>query len=289
MPIFISYNHNDRDFVENLARNLVSSRHNVWLDRWELNAGDSLTQKIQEALTESSAILVILSKNSVESEWCKRELSAGLVRELEEKRTVVMPCIIDDCKIPLFIKDKLYADFNRNPDEAYSLIDRSISKFSNSFQGRTETPEFFTDWSLDWMLPNEETTDPFFRLTFVDHSEKFPYVVLSECKVICLGQARQKMIDAVTSKAPQPFIKSVVQKLVRHFEIKPLSVTIKDPFEKYVAWKLSVDRQEDFLVIYSYRRMGEDNGMDTLVHLDNNVRIVLEHIERANYHPQPKH
>ena len=66
-------------------------RHNVWLDRWELNVGDSIVERIQNALTESSAMLVILSKHSVESEWCKKELNAGIVRELDEKKVVVLP------------------------------------------------------------------------------------------------------------------------------------------------------------------------------------------------------
>lgn len=50
MAIFISYNQNDSDFVDKLAKNLVMRRHNVWVDRWELNIGDSLIDKIQGAL-----------------------------------------------------------------------------------------------------------------------------------------------------------------------------------------------------------------------------------------------
>ena len=91
MPVFISYSHKDKEFVDELAGNLVLERHNVWLDRWELNVGDSIVERIQNALTESSAMLVILSKHSVESEWCKKELNAGIVRELDEKKVVVLP------------------------------------------------------------------------------------------------------------------------------------------------------------------------------------------------------
>ncbi len=121
MPIFISYSRKDSAFVDTLAANLVRARHNVWMDRWELSIGDSITQKIEENLTESSAILVVVSSHSVESPWCKRELTAGLVRELEERKTLVLPLVIDDCALPLFLRDKLYADFRRNPDEAFNL------------------------------------------------------------------------------------------------------------------------------------------------------------------------
>lgn len=63
VPIFISYNHNDKNFVTGLARNLVYARHNAWIDTWELNAGDSLLDRIQEAIGESDAILVVLSEH----------------------------------------------------------------------------------------------------------------------------------------------------------------------------------------------------------------------------------
>jgi hypothetical protein len=68
------------------------------MDRWEMNIGDSLIDKIQNAITESSAILVILSKRSVASEWCKKELNSGLMRELAEREVLLLPCVIDDCE-----------------------------------------------------------------------------------------------------------------------------------------------------------------------------------------------
>ncbi|MFM9966772.1 MAG: toll/interleukin-1 receptor domain-containing protein, partial [Planctomycetaceae bacterium] len=34
MPLFISYSHADRDFVDQLAVQLVARKVNVWLDRW---------------------------------------------------------------------------------------------------------------------------------------------------------------------------------------------------------------------------------------------------------------
>jgi TIR domain len=139
------------------------------------------------ALTKANAILVILSKHSVESEWCKRELSAGLIRELEEKQTLVMPCVIDDCTIPLFLRDKLYADFRRDPDEAFGLVDQSLARFSNPLQGRAEQPLFHTDWAVDWRREDgiNGVGNMVVRWVFVDHGHDLPYVILSQCTVIC--------------------------------------------------------------------------------------------------------
>ena len=71
----------------------MKHKANIWIDQWELHVGDSLIEKVQEAIRGASGLLVILSKASVESEWCKKELSSGLIRELEEKRVVVLPVL----------------------------------------------------------------------------------------------------------------------------------------------------------------------------------------------------
>ena len=181
MPIFISYNHRDKDFANSLARNLVYARHNVWIDNWELNAGDSLLDKIQNAIGESDAILAILSENSIDSSWCKREINAGLMRELEERRAILIPCIVGDCEIPLFLRDKLYVDFRSNKGSAFELLDRSLRKISNPQQSRIDQQDFYTDWSVDWGTIEES---PIVEWLFVDHGNKVPYCVVTRCRII---------------------------------------------------------------------------------------------------------
>ena len=50
MPVFISYNHADKSVAENLALHLVKAKQSVWIDKWELSAGDSLVSKVEGAL-----------------------------------------------------------------------------------------------------------------------------------------------------------------------------------------------------------------------------------------------
>ena len=54
---------------------------------------------------------------------------------------------------------------------------------------------------------------------------------------------------------------------------------LDDNRSKYVAWKLEIPGAGDFGVLYSYRRLGEDNGMNTMVYLENNLRIALRQFE----------
>jgi hypothetical protein len=62
---------------------------------------------------------------------------------------------------------------------------------------------------------------------------------------------------------------------------------IADSTENYVAWRVKGKGKQRFVVRYTYRRIGEDNGMDTLVHLDNNLRRALDRIEEIIYRPPP--
>jgi len=73
VSVFISYSHEDSKIVEKIAKYLVKENLHVWIDKWQLNFGDSLIQKVQDAISEASVLLIMLSKKSVESEWCKKE------------------------------------------------------------------------------------------------------------------------------------------------------------------------------------------------------------------------
>lgn len=109
--VFICYSSQDRSFVEKLAKDLVGHGIQVWYDRWEIKVGDSITRKISEGIKRNDYLCVVLSPDSVQSKWVERELSAGLLRELNRRSVVVLPLLIKDCEIPPLIVDKRYADF----------------------------------------------------------------------------------------------------------------------------------------------------------------------------------
>lgn len=181
MPIFISYSHQDKNFVDRLAVQLVRNRVYVWLDRWELHVGDSLTSRIEDAITSASALLVILSAASVESAWCKREINSGLVRELEERRVVVLPVLIEDCAVPLFLRDKLYADFRTNFDDGLRTVLEATARISNPNTGRIEDSEYHMDWSLEWRELDGEAR---FRITIIQEAADQPYTILSMLTIL---------------------------------------------------------------------------------------------------------
>lgn len=113
MPhVFLSHSSQDKFFVRELAERLQAAGVDVWLDEAEIHVGDSLTQKIGRAIHETDYVAVVLSQNSVDSEWVQRELQMALQKELKEKNVVVLPLIFEHVEIPPFLRDKMYADFS---------------------------------------------------------------------------------------------------------------------------------------------------------------------------------
>lgn len=108
---FISYSSRDAEFVERLVNDLNKSGKQVWWDHWEIKVGDSITKKINEGINRNDYLILILSPNSVKSSWVEKELSAGLMRELQTRNVVTLPVLVADCDIPPLIADKRYADF----------------------------------------------------------------------------------------------------------------------------------------------------------------------------------
>lgn len=119
--IFMSHNSNDKPFVRKLADDLRKNGHYVWVDEAEIKVGDSLIGKIEEGIENTEYLGVVLSKNSVQAEWVKREVRIALTQEIYGKKVKVLPILIEKVDIPLFLRDKKYADFTCDENYANAL------------------------------------------------------------------------------------------------------------------------------------------------------------------------
>lgn len=77
-PIFISHASADDAFVRELRETLEAHRLPVWVDSRNLRGGSKLESAIEEAIENARMILVVLSPNSVNSPWVRREIKKAL-------------------------------------------------------------------------------------------------------------------------------------------------------------------------------------------------------------------
>jgi len=66
--VFLSYSSKDRADAQKLSDLLREKGVDVWIDQLEIRVGDSLTEKIGEAIKDADFILVMLSHNSGQSQ-----------------------------------------------------------------------------------------------------------------------------------------------------------------------------------------------------------------------------
>lgn len=104
--VFLSHSSKDAEFVGRLAAELKTHGIEFWLDDHELDIGDPLYHTIGEAIEKADYFAVVLSQNSIDSNWVQNELNLALNREFSEGRTVILPIMIEDVTKPHFIKHK---------------------------------------------------------------------------------------------------------------------------------------------------------------------------------------
>src|SRR6476660_6250763 len=83
--LFISHASADDAFVADLRKALEDLKFPVWVDSRNLRAGGKLAPEIAKAIEEAEQFLVVLSPNTVNSPWVRREIAQAL--KVERRRT----------------------------------------------------------------------------------------------------------------------------------------------------------------------------------------------------------
>jgi len=277
MKLFISYSHNDKDFVDKLGTKLTQKRIPVFIDRWELNVGESITGKIEDAITEASFLLVVLSKSSVASQWCKREINTGLVLELNKKRVVILPVLIEDCEIPLFLMDKFHADFRTDFNSGLMQVISSVSNLTTEDMGRIkDMDDIYTDFAYSSGLRGDRFE---FAIDAVQYSiiPDKPSTVLIH--VIFIGN------DTATRKYKEQLLKgqdtlmrmTILLLCTEDKNLSEMNAHIIDdnPFEE--AFDIT-DRKSDigFQGFITVKRLGTTDKRDKIYYVGTIFRMLLD-------------
>lgn len=118
--VFLSHSWQDKRLARRVAKDLETLGVRVWVDEAEMRLGDSLIAKIAAAIDSVSFVVAMLSRAAVESPWVQKELEIAMTQEIEGRRVKVIPCIVENCPIPVFLRDKLRGDL-RGPTYAKTI------------------------------------------------------------------------------------------------------------------------------------------------------------------------
>jgi hypothetical protein len=121
VSIFLSHNFADKPFVRRLAHDLDGQGITYWLDEAEIKIGESLIEKIRQGIDEFDYLAVILSLNSVDAPWVRREVDVAMNQEIKGRIVKVLPIMLSQCELPGFLLGKLYADFTTESNYAASF------------------------------------------------------------------------------------------------------------------------------------------------------------------------
>jgi TIR domain/Pentapeptide repeats (8 copies) len=93
---FISYSHRDEEFAEHLYSRMKSENLRVWYAPEEIRSGRKLHEQVFTAIQVHDKLLVILSEDSMQSEWVMTEIRRARKVELEENRRKLFPIRLVD-------------------------------------------------------------------------------------------------------------------------------------------------------------------------------------------------
>lgn len=126
LKLFISYSTKDKEYANAIYADLCDIGHDPWKDDFDIYAGQNIPKEIEDASEASDYLLVLLSKNSVESGWVNAEWISLFWDEISEQKIKVIPILLEDCKIPRFLKIKKYVDFREEYDIGINELVRAL-------------------------------------------------------------------------------------------------------------------------------------------------------------------
>ena len=134
--VFISYSHVDIVFAKMLKQRLSKVGFYPWVDFDGIVGGDAWKQAIEAALAGSTACLVLLTPESVASEWVHYEINRA-----QECACPIIPLMVRECPLPEKLQALHYIDFRRDFDAPFEEVQRALMSAIMRRNARPRQPQ----------------------------------------------------------------------------------------------------------------------------------------------------
>jgi uncharacterized protein YjbI with pentapeptide repeats len=126
--LFISYSTHDQEFAERLHADLQAKGVRCWFAPHKMRGGKKIFEQIDEAIRVYDKLLLILSPESMASDWVKTEIFKAREREVREGKRILFPIRL--CSFEALRDWKLF-DADTGKDSAREIREYFIPDFSN--------------------------------------------------------------------------------------------------------------------------------------------------------------
>jgi hypothetical protein len=119
--VFLSYNSEDRDAVEQIAVYLADCTGlKPWLDKWKLIPGEDWVENLERGLRSALTCAIFVGKSG-EGPWQQKELTAALNQQVKNPGFRVIPVLLPNAptvpKLPLFLAGNTWVEFRESMDD----------------------------------------------------------------------------------------------------------------------------------------------------------------------------
>ena len=122
IQVFLSYSRDDKKIADRLGSDLSSHGIDIWIDDKNISLGESILSGIQEGLNSSDYLLLLLTPKAIASQWVKTEWLTKFSKQVQSGSIQVIPLMMEDCELPLFLLDRKYADFRKSYEDGLSTL-----------------------------------------------------------------------------------------------------------------------------------------------------------------------
>ena len=152
--VFLSYARRDSEFALKLVRDLGSLGVAVWMDDHDVPGGTRWDEAIPDAVTGCSALLVVLSPESVKSHNVLDEVGLAL-----DQGKRVLPILFETCDIPFRLRRIQYIDCAREYARGLASLERALraaelippaNDLQSSVASKPSQTTFNVDGTLGW-------------------------------------------------------------------------------------------------------------------------------------------
>lgn len=130
---FVSYGHGDAKWVHALAGNLERLGLHVFLDAWELVAGDLIAVQLQRGLAGADAVVLVVSAASVGRGWVDEEFAAAIAGAAAAGQRLI-PVVAGEVVLPPMVASRLYIDFRHADDPA--VYEAKVRELADAIRGQ---------------------------------------------------------------------------------------------------------------------------------------------------------